>query len=219
MKSFIALWAMVALKICAATITYTGTLANPEDSFQTTLTLPVSGIVTLQTWGFGGGTNAAGTLIPAGGFDPLVAIFDSTGLLVEGTSDALTNYGSYMGCPPAGTVAIGAIGSNCGDITMTLSLAAGSYTILLADAVYIPNAIFDDGTLSEGFTDLTGGSFPLQTCFDANNCNSDTPNWALDVTAPVPEPAAVAITGLGLLGLAILARLRQRAIHVSKFEK
>jgi hypothetical protein len=207
-KSFIALSALTALKICAGTISYTGALTSPEDSFQIALTIPTSGTVILQTWGFGGGTNAAGTPIPAGGFDPLVAVFDSTGLLVEGTSDALTNYGTFMGCPPAGTVVIGNIAGNCGDITMTLNLAAGSYTILLADAVYIPNAIFDNGTLSEGFTDLTGGSFPLQTCFDANNCNNDTANWALDVTAPVPEPAAVAITAMGLLLLAVRSRYR-----------
>lgn len=52
---------------------------------------------------------------------------------------------------------------NCGDITMSLALAAGTYTILLSDAGYILNAIFDSpscGNLDEGFTDLTGGVFP-----------------------------------------------------------
>ena len=56
---------------------------------------------------------------------------------------------------------------NCGDITMSLALAPGTYTVLLSDALYIPNAIFDSpsyGDLSEGFTDLTAGNFrPVRT--------------------------------------------------------
>ena len=38
----------------------------------TTVTLSTTGAITLQTYGFGGGVNAAGTTIAAGGFDPFV---------------------------------------------------------------------------------------------------------------------------------------------------
>lgn len=194
----------------ADTVSYTGSLASSEDTFETTLTLPSTGDVTLQTYGFGGGTNAAGTTIAAGGFDPFVGLFSGTGdgaVFVDGTSDILSNF--TPGCPPAGTVSVGSVAGQCGDVTMTFSgLAAGSYTVLLSDAANLPNAVFEtDGTLGDGFFDLTGGVF--QTCIDENNCNTDTANWALDVTtsggattSPVPEPPSVELAGLGLLFVA-----------------
>jgi len=129
--------------------------------------------------------NAAGTVIPSGGFDPSAGVFDSSGNLIQATSDVFSNYPSFTGCPPAGLVTIGGVAGICGDITMSLALTPGTYTMLLTDAEYIPNAIFDSpsyGNLSEGFADLTGRVF--QTCVDASDCNSDTANWALDVTTP-----------------------------------
>jgi hypothetical protein len=205
-----------------STSSFTGSLASPQDTFTTTLVLGAASNVTLQTWGFGGGTNAAGTSIPAGGFDPFLGIFSGTGsgasLLTDGggnpfgTSDTLSNYQGFTGCPPAGTVNIG--GAVCGDITMSVALAAGTYTILLSDASYIPNAVFDNGTLGEGFTDLTGGAF--QTCNltpNGTTCAADTSKWALDVTTsggvtPTPEPGSFLLVGAGLAALALARLLR-----------
>ncbi|HUL34906.1 MAG TPA: DVUA0089 family protein [Candidatus Eisenbacteria bacterium] len=207
----------------ADTTSYTGTLSDSADSFTLAFSLPGPGTeaVSVQTFGFGGGTNGAGTSIPAGGFDPLVALFSGTGsgatLLTDasgnpyGTSDILSNYGSFTGCPPAGTQDIG--GTVCGDITMTLDLAAGNYTLLLSDAAYLPNAIFDNGTLDEGFTDLTGGAF--QTCntdaTGAFSCVDDTSNWAFDLTTesnqvPVPEPSTLNLLCAGLIAYLLLAK-------------
>src|SRR5262249_1537100 len=136
------------------TTSFTGKLANPEDTFVTSFTLTSTENVTLQTWGFGGGTNAAGATVAAGGVDPLSALFSGSGdgarMLTDalgnafGTSDVLGNYTGFAGCPPAGLVDIG--GPICGDITMALMLGPGTYTVLLSDADYIPNAIFDNGT-------------------------------------------------------------------------
>lgn len=220
MKNLIPLLGLLAAANCAASIiSYKGTLATPESYFQTTATLSVAGTLTLQTYGFGGGTSAGG-LVSAGGFDPLVAVFDSTGLVIQGTSDTLTNYSSFEGCPPAGLVTIGTVPNQCGDITMSLSLAAGTYTIVLSDAAYVPWALYDasPGNLSEGFSDLTGGYTPLQTCATSIDCNNDTSNWALDVTTPdttapatnAPEPGAMGIAGLGLLGLSLGSRFRSK---------
>ena len=199
-----------------ATTSYTGTLASPEDSVTESLVLTSSSMVTLQTWSFGGGVNGAGVSIPAGGFDPLLAVFSGSGsgatILTDGignaiaTSDTLSNYGSYTGCPPAGEVNIG--GLVCGDITMSLSLSPGTYTFLLSDANYIPNTVFDNGTPGEGFTDFTGGAF--QTCNvvgSTTTCADDTANWALDVTtagssSPAPEPASSALLAMGIIGIA-----------------
>jgi hypothetical protein len=105
------------------TVSYTGTLNSPKETWQTDATLSSAGTLTLQTWGFGGGTNAAGTVILSGGFDPFVGVFDSSGNLIQGTSDVLTNFTSFTGCPPAGLVTIGSVPDNCGDITMSLAPA------------------------------------------------------------------------------------------------
>jgi len=72
-------------------ISCTGTLASPADVFTEQFTVsgaPTS--VTLQTYGFGGGTNANGDLISPGGTDPFLAIFSGTGsnatILTDGTA-------------------------------------------------------------------------------------------------------------------------------------
>jgi hypothetical protein len=191
------------------------------------VTLTSAGTLDLQTWGFGGGTNGAGTVIPAGGFDPFVGLFASTGsgaVFIDGTSDALSNFAGN--CPPAGTVDIG--GSQvCGDVTMTFSLAAGTYTVLLTDGLWVPNAVFElpGGTLGDGFytgftpQDSQGnptGAF--QTCNQTDTgttCITPGAKWALDITTdgtvtPAPEPGELWVCGIGLIGLGAARRRRTR---------
>jgi hypothetical protein len=71
----------------AGALSFQGNLdpANPNDVFLTTLTLSSVADLDIQTWGFGGtagapdGTNAAGAVIAAGGFDPYVSLFAGAG--------------------------------------------------------------------------------------------------------------------------------------------
>src|ERR1022692_1765543 len=132
-----------------------GTLSSPQSVFEASFTLAASDTVTFQTWGFGGGTNAQGNVISAGGFDPLIALFigpvTTATMYVDGSGNPLADADnllnapwSYVGnCPPAGTVAIG-VNQDCGDDKMQIALLAGTYTLLLSDANYIPNAIYDN---------------------------------------------------------------------------
>jgi hypothetical protein len=225
-KSLVTILSILGLMVAitrADTVSYTGSLLSPEDSTsgQIVITVPVAGTVDLQTWSFGGGTNAAGASIPAGGFDPFVGVFQGTGdsaLFINGTSDVL---GGFAGCPPAGEVNIG--GLVCGDIKMDLSLAAGTYTVLLTDGNYIPNAVFETaGMLGDPFTDLTGGAF--QTCNlvgSTTTCATDTANWAIDITTPsgvaaVPEPGALPVSAIVFLALAAAYWRRRRILASAK---
>lgn len=201
-------------------LSFAGTLASPTATYS--LVLAVGGIgsqsVVVQTWGFGGGKNAAGAMIAPGGFDELVALYSGTGpgaLLVNGTADNQSNYGSYVGCPPAGTVAFSNGDAVCGDVRLTATVAPGTYTLVLSDANYVPNAFSEvNGTLGDGYADLTGGVF--QTCDTSGSfvtaCITPDANWAFDVTdtsganLPTPEPGTVGLLASGLLGLAVIRR-------------
>ena len=211
------------LAASGSALSFTGTLATPESVFETTFSVASASTVTFQTWGFGGGTNAAGQVIPAGGFDPLISLFAGSAatatIYVDGSGNPLADADnllnapwSFVGnCPPAGTVAIGS-DNDCGDDFMQALLPAGTYTLVLTNANYSPNAIYDNGALSEGFTDLTAGVF--QTCDPVSNaCITTNGNYAVDITSTsafAPEPGTVSLMAIGLAVLVGLKQVRKR---------
>jgi hypothetical protein len=213
-------------------LSYTGTLVTANDVFEESFVLTSADTINIQTWSFGGGTNAAGDLISAGGFDPLVALFSglppSADIYVDGSANPLVDadnlinspYSPVGNCPPAGfvTIGTGAGASICGDDFMQIvSLPAGVYTLVLTDANNQPNAIYDNGSLSEGFSD--GGVF--QTCnqtSDGLTCVNRSAAYAVDIVsstgtsdlAAVPEPENLTLLGAGLAALAVMKQFRKR---------
>jgi len=218
------LLAVTACSLPAESLSFTGTLSSPESVFDETFTLSSADTVSFQTWGFGGGINAAGQVIPAGGFDPLIALFSGSPatamMYVDGSGNPLADADnlanppwSFVGnCPPAGTVAIGT-NNDCGDDFMQAALGAGTYTLVLTDANYIPNAIYDNGALSEGFVDFTGGVF--QTCDTDGSCITPNGNYAVDILSAksdltsTPEPSALPLLVVCLSALVSAKLLRK----------
>ena len=195
----------------ASSLSFVGTFTDPTDIFTASFSLSASSAVSIQTWGFGGGTNAAGTVIPAGGFDPLIALFsgiDSSATIladITGPVFSADIFPGYEGSCPPGQVAVIAGSPLCGDATLHfLDLPAGDYTLLLTYAPYIPFAVFDaSALLGDGFFDLTGGVF--QTCVTDPDfaCVDRTGDFAVDVlvTSAVPEPGTLMLLAGGVLAV------------------
>src|SRR5438309_8531640 len=71
----------------AANFSYTGTLSNPDQVLLFDFVVGAPSTVTLRTYSYAGGTNAAGTVIPRGGFDPILALFDASGNEINQNDD------------------------------------------------------------------------------------------------------------------------------------
>lgn len=182
--------------------------ADPNDVFITSFTLLAPSAVTIQTWSFGGGTNAAGAVIAPGGFDPYVSLFSGAGSLatfIGSNDDGL--------CPP------GHAAPACADSTLASGLLpVGTYTLALTlpfNFSFAEN--YGSGTLGDGF-------IGLDSSFDDGSCaGSCSGAYAVDVTyaapvaTPVPEPATWALLGVGSALIALTRRRGARAAGIGAF--
>ena len=162
--------------IRAASTSITQVLTDPNSVYTTTFTLASFSDVTIQTWGYAGGTNANGTVIPAGGFDPAVALFQGTG-----SAATIYDFDDDGSCPPGN---VDAVSGQCLDSTLVeIALAPGTYTLVLMAS---PNAPVGP-TLGDGFAG--GGSF---TDFLGN---VRTGNFAVNITITASLQAQVITFG------------------------
>ncbi|NJC04930.1 hypothetical protein GGQ97_000723 [Sphingomonas kaistensis] len=177
----------------AADYSYSGSLAGPNavQLFNFTVTSPSS--VTLRTYSYAGGINAAGQTITSGGFDPILALFDGSGELVGENDDGGLNV-------PADATT----GSRY-DTFLQALLQPGTYTVSVA--AYSNFAIGPN--LSNGFeNDGTFDGRANRWAFDILNVNS-----AIQVGA-VPEPGtwALMLVGFGAIGASLRRRRRATAV-------
>ena len=166
---------------------YTGILNDPNQVLLFNFSVGAPSTVTLRSYSYSGGTMADGTVIADGGFDPILALFDSTGAFIDDDDDGGPGY----------------------DVLLTRALDPGNYTV--AVTAYSNFAI--PPNLSEGFDG--GGSFGGRTnfwAFDILNVSQAT-----QVGGAVPEPAtwAMMLFGFGATGVALRRQRRKNALAIA----
>jgi hypothetical protein len=185
---------LFAFSLSANIVSLTGSLdpTNPEDVFLYSFTVPAYGVtgpinLSFQSFGYGGGTNAAGTVIPSGGFDAYLSVF-------SGMGDSATFLASNDDgkCPP------GPASPVCEDPTLILNgVPVGTYRLALTVFDNISFAEnYGSGTLGDGFTSF-GDDY-----YDAASNSVRTWNFAIDVTSNVgfaPEPGSFTLFAAGAL--------------------
>jgi hypothetical protein len=189
--------AILAGPALAASFSFVGFLTADDDVKLFSFTADGASTVTLRTYSYAGGVQANGNFVFNGGFDPTLALFDSSGAVI-----GLDDDGSAKIDPNTG---------QSWDSELSAVLAAGTYTVSISQ--------FDNfatgPNLSNGF-DQTGFPFftaELGFCGNGQFCdvsgsapfNNRTSDWAFDVlnvVAAVPEPGTGLLVMAGVLGLA-----------------
>jgi hypothetical protein len=199
--------ALSSASAAPSNFSFTGNFTNDNDVQLFTFTADAASSVVLQTWSYAGGTNAAGDSIARGGFDPILAVFDSTGLKIGQNDD---------GGSPARAIDLS---GQAWDTYLDLgTIGAGTYTVAVmqydnfAVGPNLSNGFVRDGqgNFTAAFTGHTTGQF-----WDVSNSaySQRDSHWAFDILGveqatqtAVPEPFTMLFLGSALIGAAGLGR-------------
>jgi hypothetical protein len=191
--------ALFSIPLSAATISYTGAFLLDDQAQIFSFIVEAPGTAVFHTISYAGGLNGDGTTILAGGFDPVLSLFDSTGNLIGINNDD----------PGAIIDPLTGIGL---DSLISRFLSIGNYILILTESDNIPVG----PSLSDGFTRTGQGNFTGPTYagipgafWDATPAQRNG-NWAVDLegvtVAAVPEPGTLLTLGTGFLGILLFSR-------------
>jgi len=197
----------------ADSFSFTGTFTQ-DDQLEVFLFTAPSASVVVQTLGYAGGTNAAGDTIAAGGFDPVLSVFDATGGLVS-SSLLIATVDDGLGVPtdPSTGSAFDSL------IDLSGLDAGGTYALVLSEYDNTPNGPdYAGGFTQTGNGDFTATEFACGgSAFCDSNYTQRTGDWAVDITgvrsatditngSAVPEPKTTMLLAAGIAGLALFRR-------------
>jgi hypothetical protein len=202
---------VAALALCAgqafgASFSFTGAFSTDDQLQQFTFILSGTSTVTLRTWSYAGGTNQASMVIPQGGFDPWLSLYNSAGTLLQSVDNGT-----------CGQVGTDSVTGACFDSFIMQSLGMGTYTLVLSQSDNGPAG----GMLSDGFIHTGDPTFTSSfACSNGQFCDSTADNrtnqWAVDIDnvtsipSGVPEPGTVVLLASGLAAIVVLRRRKVR---------
>jgi hypothetical protein len=193
----------------ANSFSFTGNFFQ-DDQLATFLFTAPSTSVTVRTWSYAGGTNAAGQLIAPGGFDPVLSVFDATG--------GLTPTSLLIGFNNDGAGVAADVGNSFDSLLSLTALSpGGTYALVLSQNDNLPSVTFGSGFLRVGQGNFTPSAFG---CVGISFCDSGFDqrdgSWAVDITGvgsaslagatTTPEAASISLLAAGIAGLAVLRR-------------
>jgi hypothetical protein len=158
--------------------------------------------VVLRTWSFAGGTNAEGAVVEHGGFDPMVTLFDASGVRIGFSDDG----GTLSACDP--------VSGHTWDPFLASLLSPGSYTATVTQYSSFPRGLLTDGFQGTGPAGFNG----RDSHWALDVLNVDSASLGASYISPMPSPVssvpepesyALLLAGLGLVSYA--ARRRRDA--------
>jgi hypothetical protein len=173
-------------------------------------TFTVSSATTMEaiTYGFGGGTSLTGASVAAGGLEPYLSLFDSSG-------DFITSTFFGTNCPAGAN----SVGGNCYDVSLDGgTLAAGTYQIALTAYENLSFAEnFGTGTLADGFTGFgnLGDGENLSYAFDVILGGGTSGGGGGTET---PEPASSILLTTACAALAFIGKRKLRTPAVGALD-
>lgn len=192
---------------------FTGNFSGDADVQLFNFSIGAVSDVTLISYSYAGGTMADGTVISAGGFDPILALWDGSGDLIQEYDDG-----------PGSVPTDPATGMNWDSNLLLTNLAVGNYTASIAQyenftaGSNLSNGFTESDPFFTGLYGCSNGQFcDVSNVFDGNNRSNF---WAFDVLgvdsaeAPppvpvVPLPASLPLILSGLFGLGFWARRKK----------
>ncbi len=184
---------------------FTGNFVQDDNQIQYLVTILNPGTVNLQSWSYAGGTDPLSNNVSAGGFAPVLSLFDFTGNLLGFDAGGI----APSGCAPRNIDTDGL----CLDAYLQESLNAGQYIVVVTQQDNTPNGpTLADGFARDGQGNFTGPNFlglPLSFIdqgLNQRNSSFEFTVGSVDSAVFLPEPSTLLLISSGML----LAGLRIR---------